>query len=78
VEQLSSKMGDTHRAWGRKAAVDTTAQIFYFFDAQKAGGPLPQRQAEGAGLVQSGEEKAVGKPYDGLQYLKKGSDQEGE
>jgi len=29
-------------------------------DAQRAGAPLLQRQAEGAGLVHSGEEKVLG------------------
>jgi len=41
-------------------------------DGQRAGAPLLQRQAEGAGLVQPGEEKAVRRPHCSLPVLKKG------
>ena len=40
-------------------------------DAQRAGAPLLGRQAEGAGLVQTGKEKAA------FQYLKRDYEQEG-
>lgn len=32
-------------------------------DDQKAGEPFLQRQAEGVGVVQPGEDKASGRPY---------------
>ena len=38
---------------------------------------LPRRQAEGAGLVQPGEEKAVGDLIAAFQYLKGAYKQEG-
>ena len=40
-------------------------------DDQKAGAPLLQRQAEGAELDQSGEEKAPGRPHYGLPVPKR-------
>ena len=40
-------------------------------DDQRAGAPLLQRQAEGAGLVKSGEEKAVGRTHCDLPVLKR-------
>ena len=39
-------------------------------DDQRAGVPLLQRQAEGAGLVQFGAEKAPGKPLCSLPVLR--------
>ena len=44
---------------------------------QRAGTPLLQRQTEGAGLVQPGEEKAVGDLTAAFQYLKGAHKQEG-
>ena len=38
-------------------------------DGQRAGAPLLQRQAEGARLLQSGEEKALGRPHCGFPVL---------
>jgi len=40
-------------------------------DDQRAGAPLLQRQAEGAGLVKSGEEKAAGRTHCDLPVLKR-------
>jgi len=39
-------------------------------DNERTGAPLLQRQAEGAGLVQPGKEKAPGRPYCGLPVLR--------
>jgi len=39
---------------------------------QRAGALLLQRQAEGAGLVQLGEEKAVRRPHCSLPVFKRG------
>ena len=39
-------------------------------DYQRAGVPPLQEQAERAGALQPAEEKALGGPYSGLQYLK--------
>jgi len=47
-------------------------------DAQRAGAPLLQRQAEGAGLVHSGEEKVLGDLTATFQYLKEAYKKTGE
>jgi len=39
-------------------------------DALRAGAPLLRRQAEGAGFVQLGEEKAPGRPHCSLPIVK--------
>jgi len=39
-------------------------------DAQKAGASLLRRQAERVGVVQTGEEKASGRPHCSLPVLK--------
>lgn len=41
-------------------------------DDQSVGAPLLQRKAVGAGLVQCREEKAPGRPFNGLSVLKDG------
>ncbi|PKU42453.1 rna-directed dna polymerase from mobile element jockey-like [Limosa lapponica baueri] len=41
-------------------------------NGQRAGAPLLQGQAERAGVVQPGEEKALGRPYGSLPVLKRG------
>jgi len=42
-------------------------------DDQRAGAPLLQRQAEGAGFVQPGEENAVRRSYRCLPVFTRGS-----
>ena len=45
---------------------------------RRAGAPLLCRQAEGAGVVRSGEEKAPGRPHSGLPVPKGGYRKAGE
>lgn len=40
-------------------------------DDQRAGAPLARRKVEGAGFVQSGEEKGPGRPYCSLSVVER-------
>lgn len=52
------------------ARTDFTSSVLVQFDEQRAGAPLLCRQVEGVGVAQSGELKALGRPYRTLQCLK--------